>query len=129
MLSIDPDLANMIIRDEYSVRKGGRCAEDAVGRAERGDGAVADVDKLAVRHAGIDDVVREHYRVAAGLYPQTTLCRLARQRQVRANSCKENLSRLKEQPLMLMAEESSTKKAAPRWMDQSPPEGHSYESM
>ena len=67
LLSIDPDLANMIIRDEYSVRKGGRCAKDAVGRAERGDGAVADVDKLAVRHAGIDDVVREHYRVAPSL--------------------------------------------------------------
>ena len=27
---------------------------------------------------------------------------------------------------MLMAEEFSTKKAAPRWIDQSPPEGTSY---
>ena len=67
MLAVDPDLADVIIRDEYSVREGGRRAEDAVGRAERGDGAVADVDKLAVRHAGVDDVVREHHRVAAGL--------------------------------------------------------------
>lgn len=36
------------------------------------------------------------------------------------------LSRLKEQSVMLTAEESSTKKAAPRWMDQSPPEGTWY---